>query len=359
MRRSGSYRPGRIGRRGLAAMVPVAMAAAALSTLVAGCGGIQSALDPAGPQAARIDALWWFMFVICSAVFVLVILFTIPPALRATRRRREPIGAPDLSPDPAGERRRTGIVVVAVALTTVILFTFLVKDFLTGRALASIERPGALTLNVVGHQWWWEITYEDSVQSRSVVTANEIHVPVGRTILVKGTSHDVIHSFWAPNLHGKKDLIPGYLNTMWFRVDKPGIYRGQCAEFCGYQHARMAFLIIAEPVEKFQAWLDRQRAETSTPTDSLLLRGRNVFLSSPCVMCHSIQGTPAAAKTAPDLTHIGSRMTIAAGTLRNTRGNLAGWIVDPQGIKPGSYMPGNDLDPADLQALVAYLESLK
>jgi cytochrome c oxidase subunit 2 len=185
-----------------------------------------------------------------------------------------------------------------------------------------------------------------------------MHIPVGQPIVLKLTSHDVIHSFWAPNLHGKRDLIPGHVTTIGFQADKPGVFRGQRAEFCGYQHA-MAFLIVAESPDEFSAWLDQQRRPAAQPLDAVQQRGQEVLLSSPCMMCHTIQGTPAGGKVAPDLTHLASRRTIAAGTLPNTPGHLAGWIIAPQNIKPGSNMPPNTLDPDALQSLLAYLMSLK
>jgi cytochrome c oxidase subunit 2 len=169
----------------------------------------------------------------------------------------------------------------------------------------------------------------------------------------------VIHSFWVPGLQGKMDMIPGRTNVTWLQADRTGVWRGQCAEYCGLQHAKMAFLVVAERPDSFAGWLARQRDTAPTPIDELTRRGQEVFLSSSCVMCHAISGTPAGSRIGPDLTHLASRRTIAAGTLPNTRGNLAGWILDPQRIKPGTRMPPNQLDPADLQALLAYLESLK
>lgn len=198
-----------------------------------------------------------------------------------------------------------------------------------------------------------------SLSSSAVVTANEIHIPVGTPVVLNSTSRDVIHSFWAPNIQGKRDLIPGRLTTIWFQVDREGVFRGQCAEFCGNQHAHMAFLIVAEPPEKFQQWLRSQRRPSVEPTDGIASRGQQVFLSHTCVMCHNIRGTNAGAKNGPDLTHIASRRTLAAGTIPNNRGYLAGWILDPQHIKPGNRMPPNPLRPDELQALLAYIETLQ
>jgi cytochrome c oxidase subunit II len=250
-------------------------------------------------------------------------------------------------------------VIVATAATTIILFVFLVLDLSVGRAITRNPGPEALQVRVTGHQWWWEVQYRDSLPQNWATTANEIHVPVGRPVVFELRSTDVIHSLWPPNLNGKRDLIPGNENSIWFQAESAGVYRGQCAEFCGHQHAKMGFLVIAEPQDSFRTWLAAQRDTAMTPTDSIALRGQEVFLSSSCVMCHTIAGTPAGSRIGPDLTHLASRRTIAAGTLPNTRGNLADWIVNPQAIKPGVRMPATSLDSDDLQALLTYLESLK
>jgi cytochrome c oxidase subunit 2 len=192
-----------------------------------------------------------------------------------------------------------------------------------------------------------------------VQTANEIHVPVGRKVRLEVRSGDVIHSFWAPNLHGKLDLIPGYGGTTSFRADRPGVYHGRCAEFCGLQHARMDFLVIADPPERFAAWYEQQLRAAPAPADSVQQKGQQVFLSRQCAMCHAIRGTPANSRVGPDLTHLASRRTLAAGTLPNTRGHLAGWVLDPQKIKPGAKMPPNQLASDELHALLSYLQSLK
>jgi cytochrome c oxidase subunit 2 len=207
--------------------------------------------------------------------------------------------------------------------------------------------------------WWWEVQYADTSVHDRFTTANEIHVPVGEPVLFLLTSSDVIHSMWVPNLAGKKDLIPGYTQSFWFRADTAGTYRGQCAEFCGHQHAKMAMFIIAEPRDQYQQWVASQRDTAWAPADSVAEHGRQVFMTGTCAMCHSIEGTSAGSHAGPDLTHLASRRTIAAGTLPNTRGNLAGWIVDPQRIKPGAKMPPNFLRPDDLDALLTYLQSLK
>jgi cytochrome c oxidase subunit 2 len=322
--------------------------------------GLQAAhtvLAPAGPQAAAIARLWWVMLVTVSAVFAVVVLaIAVAVARGAIRRRR--VASPRAAQAPS-ESALTNVVAAAAALTVVILFVLLIFSIYTGRAVASVGASSAVSIAVTGHQWWWEIEYEDATPSRRLITANEIHIPIGRPVVFKITSHDVIHSFWAPNLHGKRDLVPGILNTIWLQADRPGVYRGQCAEFCGRQHAHMAFDIVAEPDVEFERWLDAQRAPAHEPQNDAQTRGRAVFLGRTCSSCHSIRGTPAFGRVGPDLTHLASRGTLAAGTLPNSRGHLAGWIVDPQTIKPGSQMPPNLLASDDLQDVLSYLEQLK
>jgi cytochrome c oxidase subunit 2 len=203
------------------------------------------------------------------------------------------------------------------------------------------------------------VRYLDPLPSSSFSTANEIHIPVGQPVELTLRSVDVIHSFWVPNLHGKKDLIPGQVNTLVLQADRPGIFRGQCAEFCGLQHANMALYVVAEPPDEFARWQERQRRPAPEPATDAARRGRDVFMASSCVLCHKIGGTMAGGVAGPDLTHVASRLSLAAGTLPNTRGHRAGWIVDPQMHKPGNNMPPNLLSPGDLQALLSYLDTLR
>jgi cytochrome c oxidase subunit 2 len=199
----------------------------------------------------------------------------------------------------------------------------------------------------------------DPIPGNRVTTANEIHIPVGEPIQLIGESDDVIHSFWIPNLAGKKDLIPGHVTATWFQADRPGIYRGQCAEFCGHQHANMALTVFAESRAQFDAWYKSQLQPAAPPDNRQTTAGEKVFMAKGCPLCHTVGGTLALGRIGPPLTHIGSAFTIAAGTLPNTTGNLSGWIVDPQQIKPGAKMPPNDLSGSELHSLVSYLESLK
>jgi len=325
-----------------------AWSAPALLLPLAACRVSYSALDTATPEATRITNLHW-LTVWVSAVVSLVLIASLVMALT----RRPTVETPD------GERRRTRAVAAAAVLSMLGLLWLLTASVLAGRAVATPVGPGALRIQIVGHQWWWEVIYPGEPPSETVITANEIHVPVGRPVLLELSTTDVIHSFWVPNLNGKKDLIPGRPTRHLLRPERPGVFEGRCAEFCGYQHAHMGFLLIAEEPSGFDAWLAGQRRPAAEPTDASAQRGRQVFLSSACVVCHSIRGIGAFGHRAPDLTHLASRRTIASATLPNTDGPLAGWIVDSQHIKPGNHMPPNLLAAEALQDLVSYLRSLQ
>jgi cytochrome c oxidase subunit 2 len=322
--------------------------------------GRHSALHAHGVEAARIGHLWWLMFWVASAVFLLVMMAL---ALAVTRRPQAS-GLPGPLP-PAARLRRHRVVAGAVVLTALTLLVLLVASISTGRAVASLgdgTPEAAAVIEVTGHQWWWEVRYQDPRPDRSdrtLTTANEIHIPAGRPVLLRLASADVIHSFWVPSLHGKRDLIPGHDSSLWIEADRPGVYRGFCAEFCGHQHAHMGLLVIADPPERYAAWYAGQLQTPPPPADPLAQRGRQVVEAAPCAVCHTIQGTQASGSLGPDLSHLASRRTLAAATLPNTPANLAGWIADPQGIKPGNQMPANPLAAADRQAVLAYLESLR
>ena len=307
--------------------------------------GIQSALEPAGVHADRIGDLWNIFLVVCAAVYVLVIVFLIVALFRR--------------PQLANTRGVLTGVAVASGITVLILFGFIVASVSTGRAIAYSPKP---TVEVVltGHQWWWQVEYNDhrGVDKR-ITTANELYIPVGIPVRVFLRSTDVIHSFWVPNLHGKQDLIPGHENAILLHATRPGVFRGQCAEFCGYQHAKMSFWVTALPPAEFAKWADSQRRPSNIPATASQRKGQEIFMSSPCPLCHTIQGTQANGKVGPDLTHLASRRSIAAATLPNRRGYLAGWILDPQHIKPGAYMPPTQLRQGELEPLLDYLESLQ
>jgi cytochrome c oxidase subunit 2 len=329
-----------------------------LAALICGCSGFQSALDPKGPKAEAVAQLNWWLMITVSVIYIAVIS-TLFYVLRRASTRPVAFDHDEIADEREKERGMTRWVASAVAATVLILIAFVFVDVSTARSLGRVEGSEPLRIDVVGHQWWWEVKYPDPDPHNYFLTANEIHVPVGRPVLIKMTSADVIHSFWAPNLDGKKDLIPGHETNTWFRADTAGIYRGQCAEFCGHQHAKMSFFIVAQPRSQFERWLQSQRSPASTPSDSIAQAGERVFMAGTCAMCHTVSGTGAGGTVGPDLTHVASRLTIAAGTLPNNTGNLAGWILDPQSIKPGAKMPPNKLDPQALMALLVYLSSLK
>jgi cytochrome c oxidase subunit II len=319
--------------------------------------GLHDMLNAMGPQAGHIAWLWNIFLAICTIVFVAVMVALVM-ALRRAPRGDETL-APDLSTVNVPEPRLRRTVSAAVAISVLGLIVLLVASVFTDRALARLPLQQAVNIEIVAHQWWWTVKYVKGPVSETFETANEIHVPVGQPVVVKLNADDVIHSLWVPNLAGKRDLIPGRTATMAFRADRPGIYRGQCAEFCGFQHAFMAFEVHAHAPEEFERWRKNQLQPAAEPTDPRAQRGKLLFQSIQCAMCHSIQGTLAQGKRAPDLTHLASRRTIAAGTLPNDAANLASWITDPHKHKPGVNMPANPMSGEDLAAIVAYLGTLK
>ena len=309
---------------------------------------IQSVLHPAGIEALIVSRLWWVMFWTCTVVWCAVAIGMLL-AIRRGRTRRTP----------GNEKALGRNVAVATGVSVVALVALLFASIATGRAQENLSSRDALHIRVTGYQWWWEVQYENPIPALQVTTANEIHIPVGRPVVVDLFAGDVIHSLWIPNLQGKIDLVPGRHNTMTMQADVPGVYRGQCAEYCGAQHAHMAIVVVAESPNEFERWLTANRAPAPPPSTPSEARGQEVLERGPCAMCHSVTGTLAAARTAPDLTHIASRSTIAAGWLPNTPGYLAGWIADPQHIKPGNQMPPTGLSAEELQSLLDYLETLK
>jgi cytochrome c oxidase subunit 2 len=294
-----------------------------LAMALGGCRGWQSALDPQGPQARELAWLFWLFLAVLTAIFVAVMI-----ALALALISRGPPRDDPLAVDPRSERRKNFVIAGLAAATGVTVLVLTGFSYMSQRNLFRVEEE-AVTIRITGHQWWWEIRYEEEDASRTFTTANEIHVPVGRPVKVKLNSADVIHSFWVPALMGKQDLIPGQENDLRFVAERPGVYRGQCAEFCGLQHAHMGLLVVAEEAEAFDRWRDRQIAPAETPIEPERIGGQQAFLSRPCVMCHTVRGTDAGGKVAPDLTHVGGRRQLAAGTLPMSRGNLAAWIVDP------------------------------
>jgi cytochrome c oxidase subunit II len=314
--------------------------AALLVAVGASCsGGSPSVLDPAGDQASRIDGLWWLMLWISVAVALVVVGMMGAAVLR--RRRR------GLEVDHAEPRWGDPFVVIAGVVVPILILTGVFA--VSVRDLNAIQGGDPrLTVDVIGHVWWWEGRYPGGA-----VVANELHIPVGQTVAFRLTTADVIHSFWVPRLAQKLDMIPGRTNTLLLRADRPGTFRGQCAEFCGLQHAHMALSVVADPPEVFATWLEGQAGPAASTGDGL-----DIFLDSSCAGCHTIRGTEAAGTLGPDLTHIASRETIAARTLKNTHENLRAWVADPQAFKPGAVMPPTELSSEELRSLVDYLERL-
>lgn len=305
---------------------------------------LQSVLHPAGPDAGIISQFAWVLFAGGAVIFVAVM------ALMVLSLRR---GARPVTP-------RWWIFGAGFAFPVVVLSALLIWSTWRSAELTPQTSKGALSIGVTAKMWWWEVRYHDPASGREIASANEIRIPVGRPVYLGLSSTDVIHSLWVPALNGKMDTVPGRVTGLTLRADKPGVYRGQCAEYCGEQHARMALHVVAMPPEEFNRWLAREAQPATVPNNALAERGRAAFLEQRCQACHTIRGVTGNARLGPDLTHVGSRLHIAAGTLRNHRGTLAGWIADPQAIKPGARMPAAaDLDGETLHALAAYLEQLK
>ncbi len=310
----------------------------------------QSILDAAGIQAARIETLWWVMFWVTLVVTLITFAVLGFAVSRAARRR---------GPDTSSDQRLVRHVAAATIATVVILFGLLITTIVTSRAIASQHDAQALLIEVTANQWWWNVEYQHPEPEQRVRTANEIHIPVGRTVSIKLLASDVIHSFWVPALHGKLDAIPGHEAVLSLRADRPGTYRGQCAEYCGAQHAHMALLVIAEPSDDFERWIQEQRTTAAQPQSSQEQRGLYLVQRSACVMCHTIRGTAAGGRMGPDLTHIASRRTILAATAPRTHENLNRLIEDPHQFKPGTRMPALEIGADDRAAIVAYLERLR
>jgi cytochrome c oxidase subunit II len=334
-----------------------APACAAIAALMLGaCNTTRSSLTPDGDGAKRVADLFWLFTAISGFVWILVIA-----ALGLAVFRPRQLGDDDRPLDlySSSERSAGFIVATATGLTILTVITLTAVSFFAGRGIAGIQGEESVRISVVGRQWWWEVRYQDPSPARALTTANEIHVPVGVPVLLELEAIDVIHSFWVPRIAGKQDLIPGRRNSLSIRVDRPGVYFGQCAEFCGLQHSHMGIVVVAHPPREYEAWLAAQLEPGKEPATEAGKGGRDIFLGSACVLCHSIRGTPAAARTGPDLTHLASRRTIAAGTLPMTQQDLATWIADPQAIKPGTNMPRVNLNPEQVRAIAAYLAELQ
>jgi cytochrome c oxidase subunit 2 len=318
-----------------------------LALALAGCGSNgQSALNPHSEPARHITTLWWWMLVVASIVFLGAVFLIGFAWLRRNRRDLPVVGESD-------EFNLGMVTLFGIGIPFVVLIAlFVVANFVV---MPGTDAPAAastkMTIEVVGKQWFWEVRYP----GRTAVTANEIHIPVGTNVDVVATTADVVHSFWVPELNRKIDMIPGRRNRVLLYADRPGRYRGQCAEYCGPQHAHMSLYVYADPPDRFRAWLDRE----SAPAARSGVPGERVFMDNQCASCHAIRGTQARGTVGPDLTHVASRSTLAALTIPNHRAQLEAWIRDPQHIKPGNRMPDLGLGDADFRAVADYLETLR
>ncbi len=322
--------------------------------MLAGCGGEQDTLNPHSHAATDIANLFWVMTAVAVGGLALITGLLV---FAWVRRGGRGVCAGPADPHP-GERPAWFVVVGmgVVFPLMVIVALFIVGDWaIMNVTQAPAASSTAMTVDAVGHQWYWEFRYPGT----KAVTADELHIPVDTRINLVATTADVIHSFWVPALNRKVDTIPGQQNRILLYANRAGVYRGQCAEFCGLQHAHMGMLVFVQPKAQFRAWLGRQAAPAATPTTPLARRGEQVFLRGPCSSCHTIRGTTARGYVGPDLTHLASRTTLAGVTIPDSRSYLSRWIVDSQHFKPGNEMPDFHLTGSQLSSLVAYLESLK
>jgi cytochrome c oxidase subunit 2 len=337
---------GSAGVRCRIAILPV-LAAAAVAC--GGCGK-QSPLSPQSGPARDISTLWWVLFGVASLFFLGTVFLL---SMSWVLRKRE--GIPLLG---SSSTLTTGAVVAfgMIVPALVLVGVFVVSDLVVIKKTdAPKAATTALTVEVIGHQWFWEVRYGGT----AAVTANEIHIPAKTRVDLIGKTADVIHSFWVPQLNRKIDTVPARTNRVLLYADKPGRYRGTCSEFCGLQHAHMGTYVFADPPDRFRAWLAEMARPAKQPISGLARRGEQVFMSSQCESCHTIRGTPADGRVGPDLTHLATRTTLAALAIPNRADKLAAWISNPQSLKPGNKMPALGLSPADVRALVAYLESLR
>lgn len=328
--------------------------AVATTVVFAACGSSRSPsmLDPKGSEAKHIAGVWWLMFGLAAGVYLVVGGLIVHAILRGRRRARSEDATVDGPDSPRFDDRMIAYGGVVVPL--IILFVLAV---VTVRTTNALRRPSAdaLRVDVVGKRWWWEVTYP----STHFTTANAIHLPAGRPIEIRLSSADVIHSFWVPQLAGKVDTIPGQTNVLRFRAQTPGTYEGECAEFCGIQHAHMGFVVVVQPEGDFQRWLAQHEKPPLEPASELADEGQVAFATLPCAGCHTIAGTPAQGTLGPALTDLGARSTLGGGASVNDPAHLERWIRDAPAVKPGVLMPSITMTDAQARAIVAYLESLK
>lgn len=309
---------------------------------------MQSALQAHGESAIRILEITWVLFMGGALIFLGVMLVALaallgPDTWRTALSRHSLVWG-------------AGVVFPVVVLTALLVYTFDAAAWL----VRSASQPVAARIEVTGEMWWWRVRHLDSEGRIRVETANEIHIPAGLTVELKLVSPNVIHSLWVPGLAGKMDLIPGKVNRLHLKAAAPGVFRGQCAEFCGAQHAKMALFVVAQTPDEHEAWLQARSLPASAPANAEAVRGQALFAEARCSVCHAVRGTQADGALGPDLTHVASRLSLAAGTLPNGTHSLMAWIADPQHIKPGSLMPGyRGYSDDELRALTSYLEGLR
>ena len=317
-----------------------------LPLLLVGCSGVQTMTGGAGFGSLQFNRLMILFLAVTGLAYLLVLGFLVIALMRKS-------APPRSAPITTLLIGWTGFIVLGLVVLTV-------ASFLNDRAEANAGANWTpLTVKVTASQWWWAVEYASDDPQRTLTTANELHLPVGRPVVIELSASDVIHSFWIPPLGGKQDLIPGRSNTIRLLPTRIGHYRAQCAEYCGMQHAHMAFDVTVENPRTFAAWYDAQLKPAPPPQTALAKAGHDWFMGHACANCHAIAGTDANGHTGPDLTHIAGRASIAAGTLPMSRGNLMGWIANPQGVKPGARMPVVSMSAGELRAVAAYLETLK
>ena len=331
--------------------------AALLALALCGCGYYQTSLGGEGLESANFLTLFIIFTVVCAVMYVLVV-GALLVALARRRRAEDQLTVETGRHDHSSPLVRTALISWAI-LIAIGLVGLTIASFFTDRSSAAVAQNSRLVIKVTGNQWWWNVEYSGPDASKTIRTANELHLPVGVPAEITLQSNDVIHSLWIPNLAGKQDLIPGRVTDLQLLPRKIGLYRAQCAEFCGMQHANMALDVTVESKAKFEHWLAAQMLPAFAPQTPLELAGYKYVTTRQCSLCHTINGTPAGGTIGPDLTHLASRRSIAAGTLPMSTGNLYGWVADPQSQKPGNQMPTIGLAPDDLHAVIAYLERLK
>ena len=312
-------------------------------------------LSGSGARAYPVVQLTWAVIGISIAVMVIIALLVLVACLK----RKPPAPSTPDGKAPIG-REGPGLewIYIGTGLSTLVLLVVSVWTMMTINAVATPPNQPGLTIEVHGRQWWWEALYVSDQPSKMFRTADDIHIPVGIPVQLNLIGDDVIHSFWVPALSGKMDTVPGQTNTLWIEADKPGVYRGQCTEYCGQQHAHMGFTVTADPPEAFQAWWAHQLEPAPEPANSQVAQGQAVFVTR-CGACHAVRGSAAGGRVGPDLSHLKQRASLAAATLPNNSAQLSAWIADPQHIKPGSYMPRLDISGPDLASIRSYLDTLK